>query len=513
MSELYPNPYKHGQHLWDDPRRPRLLHRHSSPRIRPRTYVNNVADEHTLVRKMDIRLIPFLSMLYLCSFLDRVNIGNARAAGIQEDLELSDEQFNWGSAIFFFGYVIFEVPSNVLLDLWRPSKIIALSMITWGIIMISMASIYNYSGLLSTRFFLGVAEAGLFPGVVFYLSMWYTRANKYTVRMALFFGAATLAGAFGGLIAYAILKLEGENGLNGWQWIFIIEGTATIFIACFALYFLPDFPEDENATFLTERERALAIARLAQDVTDAHSGRASTNTGDDHFFQVGQVIGAFKDWKVYMYALVHIFGSMPLYSFALNLPSILQGHGYDGVTSQLLSAPPYMFGCIVLLAVSHSSGVRGERGFHVAGAMLLGAIGFLILVFARNTSIQYTAAILACMGVFAQLPPVLSWFSNNLDGHLKRAAGTAIIISLGNLSGALGAHLYQDDDAPNYALGHTISAFSLLVGAIMSLSLKWLLHRENTHRSKLLPDERHELLNGVGSALLGDNHPDFRYIH
>ncbi|RKP22780.1 putative MFS transporter [Syncephalis pseudoplumigaleata] len=467
--------------------------------------------------------VAFLSMLYLCSFLDRINIGNARAAGIQEDLELSDEQFNWGSAIFFFGYVIFEVPSNVLLDLWRPSKIIALSMIAWGIIMISMAGIYNYPGLLSTRFFLGATEAGLFPGVVFYLSMWYTRAEQAsisraaaaaaTVRMALFFGAATLAGAFGGLIAYAILKLEGENGLSGWQWIFVIEGTATVFIAFFALYFLPDFPEDENATFLTERERALAIARLAQDVTDAHSGRASGHAGDDHFFQINQIIGAFKDWKVYMYALVHILGSMPLYSFALNLPSILQGHGYDGVTSQLLSAPPYMFGCIVLLAVSHSSGVRGERGFHVAGAMLLGAIGFLILVFARNTSIQYTAAILACMGVFAQLPPVLSWFSNNLGGHLKRAAGTAVIISLGNLSGALGAHLYQDEDAPNYALGHTISAFSLLAGAVVSLSLKWLLHRENSRRRRLLPNERYHLVNSVESALLGDNHPDFRYIH
>ncbi|KAI9593441.1 putative MFS nicotinic acid transporter Tna1 [Syncephalis fuscata] len=494
------------------PRR-RLLHRHSSPRIPSRSYVCTAAEERVLVRKTDLRLIPFLSMLYLCSFLDRINIGNARAAGLQDDLGLSDEQFNWGSAIFFFGYVIFEVPSNILLDLWRPSKIIALSMIAWGVIMLLMASINNYSGLLSTRFFLGVAEAGLFPGVVFYLSMWYTRAEQ-TVRMALFFGAATLAGAFGGLIAYAILKLEGENGLTGWQWIFVIEGLATVLIACSALYFLPDFPEGENATFLTERERALAIARLAKDVTEAHNGRmASGLTNYEHFFQVGQVLGAFKDWKVYMYALVHILGSMPLYSFALNLPSILQGHGYDGVTSQLLSAPPYMFGCIVLLAVSHSSGVRGERGFHVAGAMLLGAIGFLILVFARNTSVQYTAAILACMGVFAQLPPVLSWFSNNLGGHLKRAAGTAVIISLGNLSGALGAHLYQDDDAPNYALGHTISAFSLLAGAVMSLSLKWLLHRENNRRRKMPPDERYELVNSAESALLGDNHPDFHYIH
>jgi hypothetical protein len=145
--------------------------------------------------------------------------------------------------------------------------------------------------------------------------------------------------------------------------------------------------------------------------------------------------------------------------------------------------------------------------------MLVGAVGFMVLAFVHDPSIQYASIILACMGAFAQLPPILSWFSNNLVGNIKRAAGTAVIISLGNLGGGLGVHLYQEDDAPQYLIGHVLSAVFLFLGAIIALLLKWLLYRENHRRANMPPEERRKVIVTMSSTFIGDNHPDFRYIH
>ncbi|CAF1205233.1 unnamed protein product, partial [Didymodactylos carnosus] len=153
----------------------------------------------TLLWKLDTRLVPFLALLYLCSFLDRINIGNARLAGLQADLNMTDAQYSWSLSIFFFGYVLFEVPSNIMLKQIGSKIWLSTLMIMWGTIMILMAFVRSPSGLLATRFFLGVSEAGLFPGVVFYLSLWYTRREQ-TIRIALFYSAAVFSGAFGGVL-------------------------------------------------------------------------------------------------------------------------------------------------------------------------------------------------------------------------------------------------------------------------------------------------------------------------
>jgi MFS family permease len=190
---------------------------------------------------MDMRLIPMLALLYLLSFLDRTapssqgpgpctdngytggNIGNAKIEGLQEDLGLTDDQYNWCLTAFFFTYAAFEVPSNLMLKKVRPSIWLPAIMVAWGIVMTLMGIVHNYAGLLSARIFLGVTEAGLFPGVAYYLTNWYKR-EEIQLRQAMFFSAASVAGAFSGLLAFAIGKMEGVGGLHGWQWIFILEG-------------------------------------------------------------------------------------------------------------------------------------------------------------------------------------------------------------------------------------------------------------------------------------------------
>ncbi|KAI9676987.1 MAG: hypothetical protein M1817_006826 [Caeruleum heppii] len=210
-------------------------------------------NEKKVLRKMDLRLIPMLALLYLLSFLDRGNIGNAKIEGLVQDLNMTEPQYNWTLTVFFFTYCLFEVPSNLLLKRFRPSIWLPSIMVAWGTVMTLMGIVKDFKGLLIARLFLGVTEAGLFPGVAFFITMWYAR-HEAQLRQAMFFSAASVAGAFSGLLAFAISKMDGVGNLEGWRWIFILEGILTVVVAIIAFFTLYDFPD--TAGFLTTEERA-----------------------------------------------------------------------------------------------------------------------------------------------------------------------------------------------------------------------------------------------------------------
>jgi sugar phosphate permease len=226
---------------------------------------------------MDLRLIPMLAALYLLSFLDRGNIGNAKIQGLQTDLKLTGQQYNLCATVFFFTYCAFEIPSNLLLKRFRPSIWLPSIMVAWGTVMTLMGLVKSYHGLLVARIFLGVAEAGLYPGVAYYLTMWYC-TEELALRQGLFFSAASVAGAFSGLLAYAIAKMNGVGGLAGWQWIFILEGLLTVVVAISAFFILHDFPD--TAGFLTVEEKAWVVHRLKYQGSKK-SGRKIAET--EHF--------------------------------------------------------------------------------------------------------------------------------------------------------------------------------------------------------------------------------------
>lgn len=219
---------------------------------------SNVDPAKTL-RKMDLRLIPMLAVLYLLSFLDRSNIGNAKIQGMNADLGLTGPQYSLCATVFFFTYSAFEIPSNLLLKRFRPSIWLPSIMIAWGTVMTLMGLVQDYHGLLIARVFLGVAEAGLYPGVAYYLTMWYV-TSELAFRQGLFFSAASMAGAFSGLLAYAIAKMDGVGGYAGWRWIFILEGLLTVVVAVAAFFLLYDFPD--TASFLSVEEKAWVVQRL-----------------------------------------------------------------------------------------------------------------------------------------------------------------------------------------------------------------------------------------------------------
>ncbi|KAL1965499.1 hypothetical protein VTN77DRAFT_5755 [Rasamsonia byssochlamydoides] len=268
-----------------------------------------------LLRKIDLRVVPILSFLYLLCFLDRTNIGNAKLDNLQQDLHMSNSQYNAALSVFFVSYALFESVSNVLLKKLRPSVFIPGIMVIWGACMTCMGLVHNGAGLIAVRFFLGLAEAGLFPGVSYIMSCWYKR-SELGVRVAIFFSAAALAGSFGGLLAAAIADMDGVGGKAGWAWIFILEGLATVVIGVIAFWIVPDFPED--AKFLTESERRQVIHRLAID----HQMSAEPEKFKFSYF--GQVL---RDWKTYTACV--IFGGVngALYSFALFVPTIINEMG------------------------------------------------------------------------------------------------------------------------------------------------------------------------------------------
>jgi MFS family permease len=359
--------------------------------------------------------------------------------------------------------------------------------------------ISNYSGFLAARFFLGVAESGLFPGVVFYLSMWYRR-NEQHYRVALFFSAAALAGAFGGILAFGIAKMKDVGGLNGWRWIFILEGLLTVVISIASYFFISNYPR--TAKFITEKERAFIEHRLATD-TDATRNEP---------FSWTNVILALKDPKVYLYCLGFHTMSLPLYTLSLFLPSIITSLKFTAAQAQLLTVPPYAIAFLTTLSVAIASEKLRLRAPFIIGSSVVAIIGYIILLTATNKpGVSYLGTIFAAAGIYPATAITLAWPANNVSGQTKRATANALQISIGNLGAVLGTQLYRTETAPRYRLGHGF-ALGYLVANIVVTSVLWsALSRENARKEEGLIKEDDPSLAQTEDGWLGDAEPSWRF--
>lgn len=257
--------------------------------------------ERQLVRKLDLHIIPLIMALYLFSFLDRVNIGNARLYGLEEDLGLSSQQFQVSVSILFVTYLLFEVPSNLVLKLFTPRRWIAFIAAAWGIIATLTGLVNSYGALLACRLLLGAVEAGLFPGLTVYLTFFYTK-RELALRVGYLFVSAAVAGALGGLLAYGIGHMDGLHGKSGWRWIMIIEGIPSFVVGIVTYFALPN--DADTAYFLDERERALMRVRHAREYG---------NTASSREFSTADMMQAFKDWKVWAFCVAQFGVDTMLY--------------------------------------------------------------------------------------------------------------------------------------------------------------------------------------------------------
>ncbi|KAI5463965.1 major facilitator superfamily domain-containing protein [Mariannaea sp. PMI_226] len=425
-------------------------------------------DEKKILRKMDRHLIPMLALLYLLAFLDRGNIGNAKIEGLTDDIGVLPDQYNWCLTVFFFTYAAFEVPSNLLLKKLRPSIWLPTIMVAWGVVMTLMGIVQNYGGLLAARLFLGVAEAGLFPGVAYYLTMWYCR-HEIQFRQAMFFSAASVAGAFSGLLAFAIAKMDGVGGLAGWRWIFILEGIVTVVVAVIAFFVLEDFPE--TSRFLNEEEKAFVVFRLKYQAQAGKIGSKQVQVAEADEFAWKYVWAAFKDWQIWVNIFVYWGIVCPLYGISLFLPTIVKGLGYTSSHAQLMTVPIYITAAILAVIAAYISDKAGKRSPFIIGFLCMMLVGFTMCISSSNPKVVYGGIFIATCAIYPAFPGVITWLCNNLAGSYKRSAGMALQIGVGNLGGAMASNFYRAKDGPRFILGHALELGFICVGIIASVIL------------------------------------------
>ncbi|KAI0007665.1 major facilitator superfamily domain-containing protein [Xylariaceae sp. FL0662B] len=456
-------------------------------------------NEPALLRKLDLRLLPAVGVLYLFSFLDRSNVGNARIEGLLDDVGITGNQYLTGLTLYFVGYVLFEIPCNIILKRTTPQIWLPVLTIAWGVVATLMGIVHNLSGFFTSRFFLGVAESGLFPGVVFYFSMWYKRRERQ-YRISLFFSAASLAGAFGGILAYGIGRMAGVVWSTGWRWIFILEGIATVLVAIAAFGFIHNYPD--TSRFLKDDERKFIQERLAADSDATH----------DENFTWAAVGTALKDPNCWLYGLGFHTMSLPLYTLSLFMPTIITNLGYTAATAQLLTVPPYAFAFITTITVAVLSERLSQRAIFIGISALFGTIGYCILL--GNTDpvgrpgVSYAGVFFAAGGIYPATALVLSWPAINVSGQTKRAIANAMQISIGNLGAVLGTQLYRATDGPRFIVGHSVALGYLVANAVVVTILGMRLKRENKRREETAEEIKH-----VGEVLdwQGDSDPRWRF--
>jgi ACS family tartrate transporter-like MFS transporter len=426
--------------------------------------IDSPRDESTDTRRAVIarvtrRLIPFAFLCYVVAYIDRVNVGFA-ASALQRDLGLTDTQYGIGAGLFFLGYCLFEIPSNLILERVGARRWIARIMIGWGIASMGMMFVYDAPSFYAARIILGIAEAGFFPGIVLYLTYWVPAAERARTG-ALFMMAAPVSIIVGAPISAALLALDGWMGLRGWQWLFLIEGLPAVILGFFALRVFTDRPRD--AAWLPPNEREWLTrtmdAEAARRVATGHSSLVQSLTSG----------------RVWLLCGVYFLNTVNTYGIFLWLPKMLaEAAGSKGFGISLLTAIPFTAALVAMVLVGRHSDRTGERKKHVAACALTAAAGLLLAVaFRHNIWLLVLSFTLSQMGqrsvmsIFWTIPPIF------LAGT-GAAAGIGLINAVGNLGGAVGPTLMGAlrDFTGAYTTGLLVLAAALVVEAIVVMTLR-----------------------------------------
>lgn len=417
--------------------------------------------EEKTYRKVDRHLIPFLFLCYILAYLDRVNVGFAKLQMLK-DLSLSEAAFATGAGVFFIGYFFFEVPSNVLLKKFGARMWIARIMVTWGIVSSLMMFVKSEWAFYGMRFLLGLAEAGFFPGIIFYLTLWYPSRLRSS-RTALFVSAIAVSGVIGNPVSGWVMDMLSETwGLAGWQWLFLIEGLPSMIVGIWVIYYLDSSIKD--AKWLDKKERAL----LARNIGEEDKHKREVKLGD-----------AFKSGKVWVLSVIYFTLMIGLYGIAFWLPTIIKAFGvksYLGVG--LITAIPYGVATIGMILLSWSSDRTGERRLHYFANVTAGGLGLILSgIFASNPVLSVIFLSIGTLGVLGSMPlfwPIPSAF---LAGTAA-AAGIGIVNSIGNLGGYVGPNVpiwvksfSTDPSAALYVIAGVLFLGGLLVLAFIPKSV------------------------------------------
>jgi MFS transporter, ACS family, tartrate transporter len=412
--------------------------------------------EKRVLRKITLRIVPFVMLLYFIAFIDRVNIGFA-ALTMNKDLGFSPTVFGFGAGIFFLGYFLFEVPSNLILEKVGARIWIARVMITWGLISGAMAFVQGAHSFYVLRFLLGAAEAGFFPGIILYLSYWFPARQRAAVT-ALFMAAAPLSTVLGSPLSGALLEMHGIWGFAGWQWMFVIEAIPAVILGIVVLFYMTDRPE--KAKWLTEEERNWLSNTMNAEA--ARKGAAASHS----------IWRGLADPRVIALALVYFGTSAGLYTLGIWAPQIIKSFGLSSMQVGILNALPGIVAVIAMVLWARNSDRTGERTWHVVSACLLASAGLVYAGFSTTVIAVLIALTLVNVGISAAKPPLWSMPTLFLSGQAA-AAGIATINSIGNLGGFVGPAMigWIKDQTGSFMGGLFFVAGLLILSAVLTLVL------------------------------------------
>ncbi|KAF4120052.1 transporter [Geosmithia morbida] len=449
--------------------------------------------EKRLVHRLDVTLMPAVFLLFLLNILDRNNIASSKIVGITDSLNLSNAQYNTCLLLFYVGYIITQVPSNMIIGKVRPSYYICLITALWGILSMCQGFTRDFAELASVRFLLGLVEAPFLPAVFVLMSCWYNR-RELPPRVAILYGGNMLATAFSGLIAAGITdRMQDVAGRPSWSWLFIIEGSMTVGIAILLVPVLTDYPLQSRHVFIGRDLQLYAEWRIRKE----NAGLADEDA--DSVYR--GLLRALADPKLYLFVAMQM-ALITAQSFNNFFPSIVGTLGYDSTKTLLLTSPPYFFAFFVSLAVSFHASASKERGYHTALPMAAGLLGNMLAMFVPSTAGRYVSMFLMTAGTYAPYNLCVSWVSASLPRpRAKRAAALAIV----NFMSAGVAHFYTsymfpDSQKPRYYAGGGVMSGACVVCGLMALFIKSRLKREN---ARLEEAENRGEVTGVS----------FRYVH
>ncbi|MFB7933845.1 MFS transporter [Streptomyces sp. NPDC056039] len=418
--------------------------------------VTDVARENAVFRKVVRRIVPFLVLCYVVSYLDRVNVGFAKLQ-MSDDLGFSEAAYGLGAGLFFIGYFLFEVPSNLMLQRVGARTWIARIMISWGVVSASFMFVHNEATFYVLRFLLGAAEAGFYPGVILYCTYWFPSQRRARV-IAMFMSAIPVAGIFGNPLSGWIMdRFQGVNGWQGWQWMFLLEAIPALLIGVATLFYLDNSVRD--AKWLTDEEKDVVERAVAEDAA--------------HQTVHGRVWDAFREPKVWLMCFIYFCFVMGQYALTFWMPTFIESTGIEGnLAIGVLSAVPFLAALVTMNLFGRSADKRRERRWHLVVPSLMGAVGFSLAAgWAGSTALSLVALSVAAAGVLTCSP--LFWsLPTAFLGGTAAAVGLAVINSVGNLAGFVSPYMIGalKDATGSTSLPMYVLALSLVVGAAAVLT-------------------------------------------
>ncbi|KAH7310010.1 major facilitator superfamily domain-containing protein [Rhexocercosporidium sp. MPI-PUGE-AT-0058] len=463
-------------------------------------FIPNPSLERRITWKCDLKLLPPLMLLFVITFIDRTNIANAKIEGMTTELKMKRNDYNMSLWILNIPYICLALPSNMLMKkgFVRPAVFLSGQMFCWSLCTIGLGLTKSFKGVLVCRFLMGCFEAGFVPGCAYLISRYYKRRD-FTIRYALFFSAAVLAGAFGGLLAFAIRNMKGVGGYSGWRWIFIIEGLMTVVTALVGLFCIPDYPE--KSTFLKAEEKEYLLEMLKID-----GGPSRPN--HYNFVVMKECL---LDPKIWLCTIAYFAADTAASSIVSFQPTILKELGYTSAQAQVHTVPVFIVALVILNITSFLSGKLKHRyGFLVIGS-LLGIIGYSIelSVPIHSTKARYFGMFAIASSAYIQMPLLVVWLSNNMGGNAKAAFAPGFMIGFGNCGNLVSSNVFITGEAPRFKTGFGTGLGLIVVGLVVSTCLEVWLWIENRRRERGEEDGK---LEGGGGEDLGDAHPGFRYI-